>query len=79
MSGKCIYCIQKTELNILSVKEHTCRYIFNISFKMPWKETCKKCDEYKIKLDTENKSRSYKKSLLCKKMRKKQDVAESSR
>lgn len=79
MSVKCICCIQKTILNQISVKEHACRYIFNIRFKMPWKDTCKKCHEYQIKLDTEDKSRSYKISLLCKKMRKKQDVAGSSR
>lgn len=74
-----LYTENYLELNILTVKEHTCRYIFNMRFKIPWKDTCKKCNEYKIKLDTENKSRSYKKSLLCKKMRKKQDIAESSR
>lgn len=68
-----LYTENYLELNILLVKEHTCRYIFNIRFKIPWKDIYKKCDEYKIKLNTE------KKSLLYKKRRKKQDVAESSR
>jgi len=44
-----------SELNILPVKEHMYRHIFNtrfnLHFKKPRKDTCKKCDEYKVKLD----------------------------
>lgn len=47
-----------SELNILPVKEHMYRHIFNtrfnLYFKVPRKDTCKKCDKYKIKLDAEN-------------------------
>ncbi|KAF7383909.1 hypothetical protein HZH68_014666 [Vespula germanica] len=47
-----------SELNILPVKEQMYRHIFNtrfnLLFKVPRKDTRKKCDKYKIKLDAEN-------------------------
>lgn len=58
-----IYMLYKkkcSELNILSVKEHMYRYIFNrcfnLHFKALRKNTCKRYDEYKIKLNIKKNS-----------------------
>lgn len=46
-----------SELNILLIKEHMYRHIFNTCFNLHFKirkDICKRCDKYRIKLDAES-------------------------